>query len=58
MLFDLLTADVFSGLQQNELLDAYTHLLTGYIGKDSFLREISSIVKALRSKNPNLVYGE
>lgn len=51
-------ADIFSGLQSNGLLDAYTHLLTGYIGKDSFLREIVNIVQALRAKSPNLIYGK
>lgn len=53
----LVLGDVFSGLEQNNLLDTYTHLLTGYIGNDSFLREISSIVKSLKQVNPNLVYG-
>lgn len=49
-------ADVFAGIEANELLDAYSHLLTGYIGKDTFLREVASIVKALRAKNPKLIY--
>ncbi|XP_055321635.1 pyridoxal kinase isoform X2 [Sitodiplosis mosellana] len=48
--------DVFSGLQQNGLLSTYSHLLTGYIGKDSFLTEVGSIVKAIREVNPNFVY--
>lgn len=50
--------EIFSGLVQNELLDSYSHLLTGYIGKDSFLSEIAAIVKAMRQANPNLVYGQ
>lgn len=50
--------EVFSGLEQNDLLDSYSHLLTGYIGKDSFLSEIAAIVKAMRQVNPELVYGE
>lgn len=49
--------DVFSGLVQNDLLDNYTHLLTGYIGNDQFLRKIGDIVKKLREVNPNIVYG-
>lgn len=50
--------EVFSGLEQNELLDSYSHLLTGYIGKDSFLSEVAVIVKAMREANPKLVYGQ
>lgn len=50
--------DVFSGLVQNNLLDNYTHLLTGYIGNDQFLRKIGDIVKKLREVNPNIVYGK
>lgn len=49
--------EVFEGLKQNELLDSYSHLLTGYIGKDSFLSEVAAIVKAMRRANPNLIYG-
>lgn len=49
--------DVFSGLKQNGLLSTYSHLLTGYIGKDSFLTEVGAIVKAIREVNPNIVYG-
>lgn len=55
---NLSTDDVFSGLQKNGLLDSYSHLLTGYIGKDSFLTEIGAIVKAIREVNPNIVYGK
>lgn len=50
--------EVFEGLEQNQLLDSYSHLLTGYIGKDSFLSEVAAIVKAMRQVNPKLVYGE
>lgn len=49
-------AEVFSGLEDNELLPLYTHLLTGYVGNPAFLREIANIVKKLRSANPALVY--
>lgn len=51
------TGDVFSGLEENGLLDSYSHLLTGYIGKDSFLSEVAEIVKAMRKANPNVTYG-
>ncbi|RZC37504.1 PfkB and/or Phos pyr kin domain containing protein [Asbolus verrucosus] len=48
--------DLIDGLKENEL-DNYTHLLTGYIGSESFLNKISSLVKHLRSVNPNLIYA-
>lgn len=57
VLFLLEIGDVFSGLQENGLLDSYSHLLTGYIGKESFLREVGAIVKAIREINPHIVYG-
>ncbi|XP_033208886.1 pyridoxal kinase isoform X1 [Belonocnema kinseyi] len=43
------------GLAENEL-DNYSHLLTGYVGSASFLNRIAQLVKALKIKNPNLVY--
>lgn len=58
MLSDKELSDVFSGLQRNNLLGTYSHLLTGYIGVDSFLTEVASIVKAIREVNPNIVYGK
>lgn len=48
--------DVFQGLVDNELISKYSHLLTGYIGNEHFLRQIASIVKRLREANPNLIY--
>lgn len=48
---------MFGGLQQNGLLNTYSHLLTGYIGKDSFLKEVGAIVKAMRKENPEFIYG-
>jgi pyridoxal kinase len=50
-------ADLFDGLTANNLHTTYSHLLTGYVGNDKFLREISKIVKKLREANPNLIYG-
>uniref|UniRef100_T1GRQ4 pyridoxal kinase n=1 Tax=Megaselia scalaris TaxID=36166 RepID=T1GRQ4_MEGSC len=49
-------ADLFEGLEKNNLLQHYSHLLTGYIGNASFLRQVSAIVKKLREINPNLIY--
>jgi pyridoxine kinase len=49
-------ADLWQGLALNNLHDHYTHLLTGYVGSDDFLRQIGSMVKDLRKVNPKLVY--
>ncbi|XP_023245260.1 pyridoxal kinase isoform X2 [Copidosoma floridanum] len=43
------------GLVQNDL-DYYTHLLTGYIGSASFLKQVVEVVKKLKEKNPQLIY--
>lgn len=48
--------DLIEGLSKNNL-DEYTHLLTGYVGAVAFLRKIGDIVKSLKKKNPNLIYG-
>ncbi|XP_059165424.1 pyridoxal kinase-like isoform X2 [Physella acuta] len=47
--------DLFQGLRINNLLD-FTHVLTGYIGSESFLKKVGEVVKELKSKNPNLIY--
>lgn len=49
-------AELFSGLVANDLHNQYTHLLTGYVGNPTFLREIANILKILRSINPSLIY--
>lgn len=51
-------ADLFDGLVANNLHEIYSHLLTGYVGNDKFLREIKRIIKQLRDTNPNIVYGK
>lgn len=50
--------DLFEGLQMNNLHSSYTHLLTGYVGNDTFLRQIKEIIKRLREANPNMTYGK
>ncbi|XP_076041167.1 pyridoxal kinase [Oratosquilla oratoria] len=47
--------DLISGLKLNGL-DRYTHLLTGYIGSDSFLEVVQEVVKHLKEVNPKLIY--
>ncbi|KFB35357.1 hypothetical protein ZHAS_00001853 [Anopheles sinensis] len=51
-------AEVYSGLVDNDLHKLYTHLLTGYVGNPTFLREIANILKSLRAVNKKLVYGK
>ncbi|KAJ9595624.1 hypothetical protein L9F63_013176 [Diploptera punctata] len=48
-------AELMDGLHHNRL-DHYTHLLTGYVGSASFLKQIAQVVQQLRKINPNLVY--
>jgi pyridoxine kinase len=48
--------DLYQGLEQNNLQYSYTHLLTGYCGNDTFLRQIKEIIKRLREANPNITY--
>lgn len=47
--------DLFDGLKQNDI-HFYSHLLTGYCGSPTFLREIVEVFKELKQKNPSLIY--
>ncbi|KAG5677347.1 hypothetical protein PVAND_007112 [Polypedilum vanderplanki] len=49
-------SDLFEGLISNDIHSMYTHLLTGYVRNNEFLREIKSIVRKLRENNPNFIY--
>jgi pyridoxine kinase len=57
-LSELDLVNLFEGLCANDLHLTYSHLLTGYVGNDKFLREISKIIKKLRETNPNIIYGK
>ncbi|KAJ3396893.1 hypothetical protein HDU92_001466 [Lobulomyces angularis] len=48
-------AKLIEGLEDNNLLNEYTHLLTGYQGP-SALAMVETTVKKLRKYNPNLIY--
>lgn len=48
--------DLSSGLEENGLLERYTHVLTGYIGNVSMLESIAKIVQKLKSEIPDLQY--
>lgn len=46
---------MYTGLKENHLLD-YTHLLTGYVGNETFLNKLADIITELKEKNPNIIY--
>ena len=43
--------NILNGLERNGLLQGIGHLLTGYIGSESFLRAVLDVLKKLRSVN-------
>lgn len=45
------------GLEENDL-DSFSHLLTGYVGSVSFLEQVYETIKKLKEKNPNMLYGK
>lgn len=47
---------LIEGLEMNNLLSGYTHLLTGYIGSASFLQAVVEIAYKLKKINPGLTY--
>jgi len=42
---------ILDGLQRNELLDDTGHLLTGYIGSETFLRSVLKVLRTLKEQN-------
>jgi len=44
------------GLEANGLVGDYSHLLTGYIGSDTFLCAVLRLVALLKEKNPHVAY--
>ncbi|XP_030753615.1 pyridoxal kinase [Sitophilus oryzae] len=48
-------AELVTGLTENNI-DSYSHLITGYIGSPSFLKEIANVYSKLKDKNPNIIY--
>ena len=47
---------LIDGLRDNSLLN-YSHLLTGYVGTEASLRQLTTLVTELRVENPALCYG-
>ncbi|KAK4510130.1 uncharacterized protein ATC70_006302 [Mucor velutinosus] len=48
--------ELFDGLEKNDLIGEYTHVLTGYIGNFAILETIQNMVKKLKAVNPDLIY--
>lgn len=48
--------DILDGLQRNDLLQDIGHVLTGYVGSESFLSAILDVIQALRAVNANVRY--
>eukprot|EP01083_Nonionella_stella_P158164 514457_1 len=46
---------ILDGLQRNELLDDTGHLLTGYIGSETFLRSVLKVLRTLKEQNKDKV---
>ena len=44
---------ILQGLERNGLLENVGHILTGYIGSESFLQAVLDVVKRVREKNPD-----
>lgn len=51
-------ADVVDGMQANGLLSQHSHLLTGYIGSESFLQGIVQLLQRLRAEGPSVRHGK
>ncbi|XP_065175233.1 pyridoxal kinase-like [Sycon ciliatum] len=45
-----------NGLATNGLTHEYTHILTGYVGSESFLQSVCRTVKELKESNPDLTF--
>ncbi|CAG2173292.1 unnamed protein product, partial [Oppiella nova] len=47
---------LFDNLAKNDLHKRYTHILTGYAAKASFLETIAQVVATVKSVNPGAIY--
>lgn len=47
--------DLYDGLKLNRITK-YSHILTGYVGSDSFLGKVADIVQELKQDNPSLMF--
>ncbi|XP_060596941.1 pyridoxal kinase-like [Ruditapes philippinarum] len=47
---------LYDGLKQNNIHGQFSHLLTGYIGSESFLLKVGEIIQDIRDSNPGITY--
>jgi len=43
-------------MDNNNLLVGHSHMLTGYIGSESFLNAIAEVVDKIKEKSPDMKY--
>ena len=48
--------DLVDGMESNNLLQNFSHILTGYIGSETFLNAISEVVDRVMAKSPEVKY--
>lgn len=48
--------DIVTGMDNNNLLCNFSHILTGYIGSETFLNAISEVVDRVKEKSPEAKY--
>lgn len=46
--------DLLRGLEKNEFLACYTHLMTGYLGTTSFLEKVAALLLRMKRSRPGL----
>lgn len=47
--------ELINGLEQNNLLGNYTHVLTGYLANDDFAGQVLELIKKMKANNPQLI---
>ena len=50
--------DIAAGLDKNNMLRHYSHLLTGYMTSVEFLEECVTLIQRMRKDNPNIFFGQ
>ncbi|GAB5372690.1 hypothetical protein AAMO2058_001686400 [Amorphochlora amoebiformis] len=48
--------ELYIGLEQLNLDSTYTHIMTGYLGKESFGDEVASLLLKIKKKNPSVTF--
>lgn len=48
--------NLISGLESNNLLNSFSHILTGFIGSNDFLESVSKVFDRVQEKSPNVKY--